>query len=167
MYPFNEQEALERVMDGSSWSDFCDLLKAAGEVLTREGSPADPLTRAEGLRYLSRLTRAGLEAFVEHNDPLHPVLRRVVPLCCSAPPRSFPKPQELGPRSLEKRFALRGRASRGLRRKRFRPRAVRRSKSASRAPHRMRFATNPACSCSRPHTGKEPLSSGASTALGL
>ena len=30
MYPFNEQEALERVMDGSSWSDFCDLLKAAG-----------------------------------------------------------------------------------------------------------------------------------------
>ena len=78
MYPFNEQEALERVMDGSSWSDFCDLLKAAGDVLTREGSPADPLTRAEGLRYLSRLTRAGLEAFVEHNDPLHPVLRRVV-----------------------------------------------------------------------------------------
>ena len=32
----------------------------------------------EGLRYLTRLTRAGLEAFVEYNDPAFPILRRMV-----------------------------------------------------------------------------------------
>ncbi len=30
------------------------------------------------LRYLTRLTRAGLEAYVENNDPSFPVLRRMV-----------------------------------------------------------------------------------------
>jgi hypothetical protein len=78
MYPYDEAEAEQRVLDGSSWSDFCDLLKAAGEVLQRDGTPNDVLTRAEGLRYLSRLTRAGLEAFLEHADPANPVLRRMV-----------------------------------------------------------------------------------------
>jgi hypothetical protein len=78
LYPYSPEEALARVMDGSSWSDFCDLLKAAGAVLDRDGSPRDPLSRAEGLRYLSRLTRAGLEAFVEYADPHRPELRRMV-----------------------------------------------------------------------------------------
>ena len=42
------------------------------------GSPKDPLTQAEGYRYLSRLVRAGLEAFIEYADPKAPVLRRMV-----------------------------------------------------------------------------------------
>lgn len=62
----------------AAWNDFCDLLKASGNILSRPGTPDDALTRAEGLRYLARLTRAGLEAFVEHDDPFAPVLMSVV-----------------------------------------------------------------------------------------
>ncbi len=61
-----------------SWSQFCRMLEMAGQVVLRERSPTDPLDRAEGYRYLSRLTRAALEAFVEHDDPRAPELRRMV-----------------------------------------------------------------------------------------
>src|SRR3954452_4123948 len=73
-----EAEAVERMVDGQTWNDFCDTLKMAGGVILREGSPSDPFSRAEGFRYLSRILRAGLEAFVEHADPRAPVLQRVV-----------------------------------------------------------------------------------------
>ncbi|MBW2384916.1 MAG: DUF1214 domain-containing protein [Deltaproteobacteria bacterium] len=69
-------DANERVMDGRTWADFCDALKRAGDVVLREGSPADAFERAEGFRYLSRLTRVALESYVEFADPRHPVLRR-------------------------------------------------------------------------------------------
>ena len=39
--------------------------------------PRDPFNQAEGYRYLSRLTRGGLMAFVEYSDPRAPVLHRV------------------------------------------------------------------------------------------
>lgn len=78
MYSVSPEEAERRVRSGETWSDFCDLLKAAGQVLLRDGTPDDALTRAEGVRYLSRLARAGLEAFVEHADPSAPTLRRTV-----------------------------------------------------------------------------------------
>ncbi len=68
--------ARQRIMDGSSWADFCDKLKAAGEIVLRDASPADPFDRAEGVRYLSRLTRVALESYIEFADPLAPVLRR-------------------------------------------------------------------------------------------
>jgi len=68
----------DRIRTGRAWSDFCDDLKAAGQVVLAPGTPEDPLQRAEGIRYLSRLTRAGLEAFVEYNDPLFPEFRRMV-----------------------------------------------------------------------------------------
>jgi hypothetical protein len=68
----------QKLLDGTLWGDFCDLLKYAGETLQREGSPKDMATQAEGIRYLTRLTRAALETFVEHADPLAPVLQRVV-----------------------------------------------------------------------------------------
>jgi hypothetical protein len=71
-----KNEAIERVLDGTSWSDFCDALKAAGSVVLGESSPDDPLTRAEGWRYLTRLLRAGLESFVEAADPQAPEFRR-------------------------------------------------------------------------------------------
>lgn len=70
--------AAERVVDGRSWNEFCDALKAAGAALQFPGAPRDPFSQAEGYRYLSRLTRAGLMAFVEHADPNAPVLHRVV-----------------------------------------------------------------------------------------
>jgi hypothetical protein len=71
-------ESLGRIMDGTTWHEFCDSLRMASQVILGERAPADPLTRAEGFRYLSRITRAALEAFVEHADPLAPVLFRPV-----------------------------------------------------------------------------------------
>jgi hypothetical protein len=67
--------AAQRIMDGTSWNEFCDTLKAAGAVILDETSPADAFDRAEGFRYLSRLTRGALESFVEGGDPLAPELR--------------------------------------------------------------------------------------------
>ena len=68
----------QHVTSGQSWNDFCDSLKAAGAALNFPGTPRDPFSQAEGYRYLSRLARAGLNAFVEHADPNAPVLHRVV-----------------------------------------------------------------------------------------
>jgi len=68
----------ERIVSGRSWEEFCDNLKAAGASLMYPGTPRDAFDQAEGVRYLSRLTQAGLEAFVEFNDPAFPILRRMV-----------------------------------------------------------------------------------------
>lgn len=68
----------QRVVSGKSWEDFCDQLKLAGAVLKYPGTPQDAFSQAEGLRYLTRLTRAGLEAFVEYADPAFPILKRMV-----------------------------------------------------------------------------------------
>ena len=68
----------ERIVSGKAWDEFCDTLKAAGAALTFPGTPRDPFNQAEGYRYLTRLMRAGLMAFVEHADPKAPVLHRVV-----------------------------------------------------------------------------------------
>jgi hypothetical protein len=65
-----------RIHDGSSWADFCDALARAGDVVLREATPANPFDRAEGFRYLSRLTRGALEAHLECADPSAPVFRR-------------------------------------------------------------------------------------------
>ncbi len=73
-----EDIQLQRVVSGKAWEDFCDQLKLAGTVLKYPGTPQDAFQQAEGLRYLTRLTRAGLEAFVEYNNPEFPVLRRMV-----------------------------------------------------------------------------------------
>jgi len=69
-------DAVTRIMNGASWEEFCDALKRAGDVILRDGSPQDPFDRAEGFRYLSRLTRVALESYIEFADPLAPVLRR-------------------------------------------------------------------------------------------
>lgn len=68
----------ERVVSGKAWDEFCDSLKAAGTSLMYSGTPKDPFSQAEGIRYLTRLTRAGLEAFIEYSDPAFPILRRMV-----------------------------------------------------------------------------------------
>ena len=70
--------AVRRVVSGESWNEFCDSLKAAGAAVSFPGAPRDPFNQAEGYRYLSRLVRAGLMAFVEHADAGAPVLHRVV-----------------------------------------------------------------------------------------
>ena len=74
----DDDVAERRVTSGQSWNEFCDSLKAAGAALSFPGAPQDPFSQAEGYRYLSRITRAGLMAFVEYADPKAPVLHRVV-----------------------------------------------------------------------------------------
>ena len=56
------------------WQDFCARLAEAGEVLAREQAPANALDQAEGLRYLSRLTRTALNMLVDSSDPDFPRL---------------------------------------------------------------------------------------------
>ena len=75
----DERSDLEqKLLDGSVWDQFCETLKLAGRTVMDPKVPADPLSRAEGFRYLTRITNAALQVFVEHNDPLAPVLLRVV-----------------------------------------------------------------------------------------
>ncbi|MEH6550364.1 MAG: DUF1214 domain-containing protein [Pseudomonadales bacterium] len=69
------QDAVEQVMSGQAWDDFCDGLKAAGKIVQSQAAPDDAFTRAEGYRYLTRLLRAGLESALEFNDVDFPVLR--------------------------------------------------------------------------------------------
>lgn len=68
----------ERIVRGTTWDEFCDTLKAAGQIILDPEAPDDALTRAEGFRFLSRVARGALEAFVEFADPRAPVLFRPV-----------------------------------------------------------------------------------------
>ena len=72
-----EDIAAERVASGKAWDEFCDTLKAAGASLNFPGTPRDAFNQAEGYRYLSRLARGGLMAFIEHADPRAPVFHRI------------------------------------------------------------------------------------------
>ena len=64
--------ALASILTGESWEQFCDTLKRAGQQILRPEAPTDAFTRAEGWRYLSRLTRIALEMHVEFADPQFP-----------------------------------------------------------------------------------------------
>jgi hypothetical protein len=68
----------QQIVTGKAWEDFCDTLKTAGTSLLYGNAPLDPFQQAEGIRYLSRLTRAGLDAFIEHADPQFPSFKRMV-----------------------------------------------------------------------------------------
>lgn len=69
MPPSELQRSVKRV-----WEEFCEELKQAGDQLVREDLPLDPLDAAEGLRYLSRLLRTGIERHIEGADPADPYL---------------------------------------------------------------------------------------------
>jgi len=75
----NEEDVHDQhIVSGKAWDEFCNQLKLAGTNLKYAGTPQDAFNQAEGIRYLTRLTRAGLEAFVENADPSFPVLKRMV-----------------------------------------------------------------------------------------
>jgi hypothetical protein len=56
----------------TAWRAFCAKLAEAGEIILAPDVPADPLIRAEGVRYLSRLTKLALEQYLEAGDPDFP-----------------------------------------------------------------------------------------------
>jgi hypothetical protein len=62
----------KRAGEETAWAEFCDALKQAGDAVLVADAPDDPLTRAEGLRYLTRLLRAGLESSLEFGDARFP-----------------------------------------------------------------------------------------------
>ena len=65
----------EKIGNAEAWSDFCELLKKAGDVILRDDLDTSEFDRGEGLRYLSRLLRAGLFSFMENPGPEYPVFR--------------------------------------------------------------------------------------------
>mmetsp|Transcript_21866 Transcript_21866/g.38674 ORF Transcript_21866/g.38674 Transcript_21866/m.38674 type:complete len:445 (-) Transcript_21866:1228-2562(-) len=69
-----ESQVENRIVSGQAWDEWCDALKAAGAVMYAPGAPSDPFNQAEGLRYLTRLARVSLEAFMECNDTDAPQL---------------------------------------------------------------------------------------------
>jgi hypothetical protein len=69
--------ARKRVESGQTWEDFCDGLKAAGQLILRPETPTSEIDRAEGWRYLSRLTRMALEVCFENSDPDFPTLLNI------------------------------------------------------------------------------------------
>jgi len=75
--PPEEAAAARRVVHGEAWNEFCDTLKAAGAALVAPGAPTDAFNQAEGYRYLARLTRAGLENFLECADVEAPALTSI------------------------------------------------------------------------------------------
>ena len=65
-------EAEQAVISGAIWEEFCDSLKETGKQILRQEAPADAFTRAEGWRYLTRLTRIALDMHMECADPDFP-----------------------------------------------------------------------------------------------
>jgi len=54
------------------WSKFCRDLEAAGQQVISSDLQTTETERAEGLRYLTRLLRVGLDMHLEHGDPAFP-----------------------------------------------------------------------------------------------
>ncbi len=65
-------EMHDKVVSGQAWAEFCDALKAAGD-LVQERATCD-LDRIEGYRFLSRLARGGLHSSIESGDVRFPLL---------------------------------------------------------------------------------------------
>ncbi|MEE3331782.1 MAG: DUF1214 domain-containing protein [Myxococcota bacterium] len=62
------EKPADRLHAGEAWDAFCDKLKDTGRAVL-DAAPDDEFDRAEGLRYLSRLTRNFMRATLEDADP--------------------------------------------------------------------------------------------------
>src|SRR6478736_5117752 len=69
-----DETAQQKVVDGTAWREFCDLLADAGAAILEDGNPDDPLDRAEGFRMLTRLLRGALENKLEYGRATQPEL---------------------------------------------------------------------------------------------
>ena len=57
----SKQSAEDRILNGQLWNDFCDRLKAAGQLLHESNVPKDRMNQALRHPFLTRILRAGLE----------------------------------------------------------------------------------------------------------
>ena len=71
------EDAWNRIASGEAWEQFCDQLKDVGRVVLRPETPCTEIDRAEGWRYLARLTRMALEVCFENSDPDFPTLLNI------------------------------------------------------------------------------------------
>ena len=58
----------------STWNDFCNQLKSAGNLIFNSKSPADDIERGKGFRLLSRNIALALQFKLENADPRYPEL---------------------------------------------------------------------------------------------
>lgn len=73
--PAENPQSAQRLLTGRAWEDYCEVLRLAGRAIERFGDEPTELDRAEWYRFLTRLTRNGLERFVENCEPRRPRLR--------------------------------------------------------------------------------------------
>jgi len=64
--------------EAEAWDQFCETLRRAQRLVLDAGLPDSPRERAEGLRYLTRFLAAGINLCIEHADPDHPELCRMM-----------------------------------------------------------------------------------------
>lgn len=70
--------AIERLLSGRAWDDFCDTLKVAGRHIEAVDGPLSDLDRAEWYRFMTRLARSSMERLLENAEPTRPRLRDMV-----------------------------------------------------------------------------------------
>jgi hypothetical protein len=68
-----EQSDLSKLRSGEAWHEFCDRLRETGEAILA-AAPDDDFDRAEGLRYLTRLTQHFLRSTIDESDPAKAML---------------------------------------------------------------------------------------------
>ena len=68
-----DEDFAARLASGAVWNDFCDQLKQAGERI-QAGAPDSAFDRAEGYRYLARLTHHFLRSGLDESDPAKAIL---------------------------------------------------------------------------------------------
>ena len=54
------------------WKEFCNQLEISGEQVLESSLATNKLDKAEGIRYLTRLLRIGLEMHLENSNPEFP-----------------------------------------------------------------------------------------------
>ncbi|MAG30983.1 MAG: hypothetical protein CL908_08845 [Deltaproteobacteria bacterium] len=64
----SEKKAQQRLVTGALWNEFCENLKRAGEQI-QAAAPDSDFDRAEGYRYLARLTHNFLRSTIDESDP--------------------------------------------------------------------------------------------------
>lgn len=62
----------------AAWQQFCDVLKAAGDKAFKDANPADPVHRADALRFLTQNLGQAFDLALETRDPAFPQLH---PFC--------------------------------------------------------------------------------------